>query len=112
QSRARFVVEPISIGSRTIRPGRIILLLIGSANRDPDVFDRPDEFDINRPRNSHLSFGLGPHYCLGAQLARIEATALFGELLRRCQNLSEDGPTVRDPTSIFRSYSSVPLRCG
>jgi cytochrome P450 len=109
QSRARRVVEPISVGDQPVRVGRIVLLLIGSANRDEQVFEHPDVFDIHRPRHPHLSFGAGGHYCLGAQLARLEAAALFGNLLQRCEALWADVPPTRDLTSVFRSYSRVPL---
>ena len=58
-----------------------VLVSIGAANRDPDVFPQPDEFDIHRANaNDHLSFGSGPHLCLGASLARLEARVVLEEL--------------------------------
>jgi cytochrome P450 len=63
-------------------------LLYGSANRDPQGFERPDELDLARKPNSHLAFGAGTHFCLGAPLARLELDVLFTTLLRRL-------PTVR-----------------
>jgi cytochrome P450 len=112
QSRARRLVEPLCVDSQMLRPGRIALLLLGSANRDPEIFARADEFDMARRRNPHLGFGLGAHYCLGAQLARIEGAAVFGQLAQRCSAISLDAPTVRDHGSVFRAYASVRLRCG
>lgn len=107
QSRARMVVEPLVIGERTLRSGRVILLLIGSANRDPNVFVNPDQFALARRSHQHLSFGAGPHFCLGAALARIEAQALFTCLIRGCRSLQPSAPAVRDMSSVFRTYESV-----
>jgi cytochrome P450 len=110
QSRARLVTEPVVIAGRTIRAGRVILLLIGAANRDPQAFHAPDRFDLERRSPPHLSFGAGPHYCLGAQLAQIEALALFSALVRRCRVLALESAPVRDMSSVFRCYRSVVLR--
>ena len=66
-----------------IRAGQKVLVWEGSANRDESVFDRADEFDIGRRPNPHLGFGQGVHYCLGANLARLELRVLFEELLAR-----------------------------
>jgi len=66
-----------------IEAGQKVQIWEGSANRDASVFDRADEFDIARKPNPHLGFGQGVHYCLGANLARLELRVLFEELLSR-----------------------------
>ncbi|MFD7442089.1 cytochrome P450 [Streptomyces sp. NPDC059909] len=84
----RWVLDDIEIGGTLVPRGSELALLFGSANRDPARFDRPDELDLARPDNPHITFGAGIHYCLGAPLARIELAASFGELLR-------EAPTMR-----------------
>lgn len=68
-----------------------LYLCVASANRDPRVFDEPDEFRLDRPKNKHLAFGAGIHYCLGAPLARLEGTIAFTELLGRFPNIQRAG---------------------
>ncbi|MDN3294405.1 cytochrome P450 [Streptomyces ficellus] len=83
----RWVLDDVEIGDLTIPRGSEVALLFGSANRDPARFDRPDELDLSRTDNPHISFGAGVHYCLGAPLARLELAASFGELLRRAPTM-------------------------
>src|SRR2546423_7164008 len=73
-------VEP---HGRLISAGDKVVLLYSSANRDETVFDEPDRFDVRRTPNHHLGFGFGPHFCLGATLARIELRAIFEVMIRR-----------------------------
>ena len=68
--------------------GDRVLMLYASANRDDTVFDRPDELDFSREENPHLAFGIGPHFCLGANLARMEVKTVFQELLSRLPDIS------------------------
>ncbi|MFD6873574.1 MULTISPECIES: cytochrome P450 [unclassified Streptomyces] len=77
----RWVLEDIQVGGTFIPRGAEVALLFGSANRDPARFTNPDELDLTRTDNPHLTFGAGIHYCLGAPLARLELTASFGALL-------------------------------
>ncbi|MFZ5638783.1 MAG: cytochrome P450 [Pseudomonadota bacterium] len=107
QSRARYTRESVRIGEHEIRPGRIVVLLIGSANRDPDVFEDPDSVLLTRRTNPHLSFGVGVHFCLGAFLARAEAHAAFRALLGRKWRPAPDTLPVRDLSSVFRGYRSI-----
>ncbi len=109
QSRLRLVREPIEIGGRTIRPGRLLLLLIGSANRDERHFADPDRLDLARSPNPHLSFGGGIHYCLGAYLADLEGEIVFDRLVRRFSRLAPAGAAIRQPESAFRTYAQVPI---
>jgi cytochrome P450 len=109
QSRLRFVQEAIEIGERMIKPGRLLLLLLGSANHDERQFVKPEELDVTRNPNPHLSFGGGDHYCLGAGLARMESAVVFERLLYHFQRLEPAGETVRNVGSPFRTYERVPL---
>ena len=73
--------RPVTLSDVEVPGGADVLVCIGAANRDPDVFARPDEFDLRRSNaNEHLSFGSGPHFCLGASLARLEARVVLEEL--------------------------------
>jgi cytochrome P450 len=82
-SKRRTATRDVTLGGQSIEAGQKIQIWEGSANRDASVFDRADEFDIARKPNPHLGFGQGVHYCLGANLARLELRVLFGELLSR-----------------------------
>ncbi|MFE9255638.1 cytochrome P450 [Streptomyces sp. NPDC006879] len=84
----RWVLDDIEVGGVTLPRGAEVALLFGSANRDPARFARPDELDLRRSDNPHITFGAGIHYCLGAPLARLELAASFGALLR-------DAPPMR-----------------
>lgn len=82
-SKRRTATRPVTLGGRAVEAGQKVQIWEGSANRDPAVFQDPDVFDIARKPNAHLGFGHGVHYCLGANLARLELRVLFGELLPR-----------------------------
>jgi cytochrome P450 PksS len=87
--------------------------VIGSANRDENVFENPDELQISRDPNRHLSFGQGIHFCLGAPLARMEGQIAFATLLRRLPNLRLKTPyhSLRWRPSIFlRGLAALPLK--
>jgi len=82
-SKRRTATRDVSLGGCTIEAGQKVQIWEGSANRDPLVFADADTFDIARKPNPHLGFGQGVHYCLGANLARLELRVLFEELLER-----------------------------
>jgi cytochrome P450 len=82
-SKRRTATRTVTLGGVSIEAGQKVQIWEGSANRDASVFDRADEFDITRKPNPHLGFGQGVHYCLGANLARLEFRVLFEELLSR-----------------------------
>ncbi|MGA8328825.1 MAG: cytochrome P450, partial [Mycobacterium sp.] len=82
-SKRRTATRDVMLGGQSISAGQKVQIWEGSANRDADVFDRADEFVVNRKPNPHLGFGQGVHYCLGANLARLELRVLFEELLSR-----------------------------
>jgi cytochrome P450 len=79
----RFALEDFEHGGVQFKRGDMVGFLYGSANRDPQAFERPDEFDVRRHPNAHLAFGSGAHFCLGAPLARLELEILFTTLLQR-----------------------------
>jgi cytochrome P450 len=87
QATDRIVAEEFEVAGQRFKPGRFVLLLLGSANRDPRHFDEPDRLDLGRSENRHLSFSQGVHFCLGAQLARAEAEIALTSLLRRFPDL-------------------------
>ncbi|TYB50870.1 cytochrome P450 [Nonomuraea sp. PA05] len=78
----RFTLEPVEIGGEWLPAGEPVLVALAAANRDPDRFPRPDVPDLTRQDNGHLSFGHGPHYCLGALLARLVGRAALAEVVR------------------------------
>ncbi len=86
----RVAAEPIEVGGVILAAGAQITLLFGSANRDPEQFPDADSFDLNRAPNRHLAFGHGPHRCLGAALARMEARVAFTRILERLPDLRLD----------------------
>jgi cytochrome P450 len=89
QMTFRFAFEDTPLGQHTAKRGDVAVFLLGGANRDPRQFTDPDRLDLRRENaHTHLSFGSGIHYCLGAPLARLEGELVFGELLRRAPNLS------------------------
>jgi cytochrome P450 len=111
QVKSRLVHQPLEIGGRVLRPGRVLILHLGSANHDEDRFARPTELDVTRHPNPHVSFGGGgSHLCLGAALARAEAASVLSFSARRFARLELDGPAVRRHSPNFRSYLSVPIR--
>ncbi|GAA1748020.1 cytochrome P450 [Luedemannella helvata] len=93
---ARVATAASAVGERTVPAGQVINLWIGSANHDEREFLDPDDFDIRRSPNPHLSFGHGIHFCLGAPLARLEAAIAVPMLLRRCPDLA-----VADGVELF-----------
>jgi len=112
QMSGRVTLEDIDdLGGKKIPKGETVLCLLGSANRDPAVYpDRPDRLDITRPNVRPLSFGGGIHFCLGAQLARIEAEIAIATLLRRLPDLKLDdaaNPEWR-PTFVLRGLKRLP----
>jgi cytochrome P450 family 142 subfamily A polypeptide 1 len=111
QSFSRTVVEDTTLRGRTLRAGERVLMLYPSANRDADVFDDPDAFRVER-NPVHLGFGLGKHFCLGANLARMEMRVAFEEILRRCPDMTFADPegAVIVPSALVRSCTRMRVR--
>jgi cytochrome P450 len=106
---ARTTSARLELGGRIIRPGRFLLLLLGSANRDEQQFADPDRFDVSRHPNPHLSFGGGIHHCLGVQLARAQGAAVFGTLLARCATIEPAGMPEPRPHANLRGHVRIPV---
>jgi pimeloyl-[acyl-carrier protein] synthase len=95
QRASRVALADTEIAGRPVRAGELIIVLIAGANRDPARFGDPDRFDVGRPDAGHLAFASGPHYCVGATLARAEAEIAVASLARRYPRLALAGPDVR-----------------
>lgn len=105
----RTATADVTIGDVTVRRGEKVAALLGAANRDPAVFDAPDEFRPTRDPNPHLAFGAGVHFCLGAPLARMELAESLALLWQRMPGLRlVDEPTSRG-TFVLRGHTSVPV---
>ena len=110
QTDFRIARAEIALRGRKIRTGDGVILLTGSANRDETAFENADSFDITRKGSRHLSFGLGVHQCIGAELARLEASAVFTEALQKLGKieLAENQPRYRWST-VIRGLSALRL---
>lgn len=107
----RAVVAPCELGGVRLAPGALVAAGIAAANRDPEVFDDPDRFDLGRQPGRHLGFGLGRHVCLGAALARLEAQVALATLLRRCPDFTGPGePPAWKRSVVLRGPVSLPVR--
>jgi cytochrome P450 len=87
QRQPRRVTEAVELGGQQLQPGQIVMQFLHGANRDPQQFPAPDDFDIRRANNRHLAFGNGVHFCVGAPLARVEGPIAISTVLRRMPNL-------------------------
>lgn len=111
QILARYVTRDVELHGQTVPAGSQMILLLGSANRDPRVFPDPDTYDIDRDLDALLSFGVGRHYCLGANLARLEARIVLDELLDRVATIEVDrARSIRVHSSNVRGFASMPVR--
>ena len=108
----RTALRATQVRGQAIAKGEKILTLIGAGNRDPRMFDNPDSFDIGRDNAArHLSFGGGIHFCVGAELARLEGRIAFEQLATRLPGLTvdTDAPAWREGF-LFRGMSTLPAR--
>lgn len=108
QHVSRIVGERIDLDGVTLRPGRLVHLMLGGANHDPARFTDPARLDIGRNPNPHVSFGGGAHSCLGASLGRLEAVVVLERLLARCATIEPVRAPRRRPMQVFRSYDDIP----
>ena len=106
----RVVAEAIKIGGQTLAEGDLVYLVLAATNRDPDRFADPDQLDLGRTDNRHLSFGNGPHFCLGAPLTRLQGEVAIGTLVRRLPTLRLATPPVQwRPNPMQRGPACLPL---
>ena len=107
---ARTAVSDTVVRGQKIRAGESVCLFYPSASRDEDVFAEPFKFDIGRNPNPHLSFGIGEHFCLGANLARLELAVIFTELAKRLDHAEMAGPVERLRSSFVGGVKHMPIR--
>ncbi|MFE6921492.1 cytochrome P450 [Nocardia sp. NPDC057663] len=114
QLTKRLATRDVVIGGETIRAGDHVLVCLGAANRDPEVFPRPDEFDITRAPRDHLAFGHGMHGCLGGALAQLQTRIALDGLLRRHPRMSAPGDEFawQDRSFLLRGLDSLPVSFG
>ncbi len=106
----RTATRDVEIRDVCIRAGDKVTLWYPSANRDEEVFEAPDRFDVARTPNEHLTFGIGEHFCLGANLARLELRVLFEGLLRRLPDITVAGPLRRLRSNMVDGIKEMPVR--
>lgn len=109
QGLFRQTTEPCPLGGVELPNGANVLVLFASANRDERVFDQPDAFNVERDSSEHLALGHGIHYCLGAQLARLETRLVLESLLERGIDLEPAGECVATHNPILRGFLSMPV---
>ncbi len=108
----RWVLEPFELHGVEIPQGAELGLLFGSANRDPEVFDAPDELRLDRDPNPHLTFGAGIHYCLGATLGRLELQTSFSAMLTRFPGMEPVEEPRWKPNYVIRGLEGLRVRLG
>ena len=110
QLDVRVALEDVEFDGRLVKKGQGVMVLLGSANRDPEVFNDPDRLDLTRQEANHISFGRGIHHCLGASLARLEGRLTFESILERFTDIrmQADRPVFRD-NIILRGLDVLPV---
>ena len=110
QLLSRYALHHAQVAGTVIPAGSYVLLLIGAANRDEAVFRDPDSFDVRRDAHRHLAFGHGIHFCLGAPLARLEATVALRCLLPHLSRTQIAGEPDWKPNTVLRGLQHLPAR--
>jgi cytochrome P450 len=111
QVTVRIAARDTEVCGHAVPAGRFVSLMLGGANRDPEVFDDPQRFDVTRANaGEHLAFSAGIHYCLGASLARLEGEVALRMLFERFPDLHLDGRPVRRQMRVLRGYEHLPMR--
>jgi cytochrome P450 len=98
------------VGNVPVRKGEKVVVWFSSANRDEEVFAKPSQFDVGRAENDHLTFGHGPHFCLGAHLARLQMRAMFGAVLDRLHDIEPAGEPIRLRSNFQNGIKRLPIR--
>lgn len=110
QTFFRTTTRDIEVGGTRIPEGRKVLLFLGSANRDPQRWENPDAFDLNRDPSGHVGFGFGIHQCVGQHVARLEAATILNVLAKKITSIEISGPTRRHHNNTLRAWESLPVR--
>lgn len=105
----RTATQDIELRGQTIKKGDKVTFWYPSANRDEEIFDAPDTFDITRSPNDHIAFGAGEHFCLGAHLARLELNVVFEEILTRMKDVQLAGQPRRLRSNFINGVMSMPV---
>jgi cytochrome P450 len=107
----RTATRDTELRGQHVRAGEKVVVFYPSANRDEDVFDEPDRFDITRrPAGDLMTFGAGPHFCLGNYLARLQMRVTFQEVLRRLPDMEPAGPVQRLQSNFINGIKHMPVR--
>ncbi|MBO4207829.1 cytochrome P450 [Micromonospora echinofusca] len=106
----RHARHDVELSGGLVRRGEAVAVWVGSANRDAEVFPDPYRFDVARPDNRHIAFGFGPHYCLGAPLARMTLAVFFAELFRAFDRIEPDGPVTHLASNFIAGITHLPVR--
>ncbi len=106
----RTVARDTEMRGQQLRKGDLMALFLASANRDEEIFDQPERFDIGRTPNDHLAFGYGEHFCLGANLARMELRVMMQELLPYLGRIELAGPVSRTRSVVVPGIKHLPIR--
>jgi cholest-4-en-3-one 26-monooxygenase len=106
----RTATRDVHMHGQTIREGDKVVIFYPSANRDERRFVNPETFDVTRTPNDHLAFGIGEHFCLGANLARLEIKLIFEEMLRRLPDLELAGPVRRLRSNFLNGIKGMPVK--
>lgn len=105
----RTATEAVRVGEAEIEPGQRVVTWIGSANRDAEIFDNPDTFDVGRTGNRHVSFGAGRHMCLGSRLARLEITAYLRTLRSTVGSMQLEGEPRYNGSNFTWGLNELPV---
>ena len=109
QLTSRMVTEDRELCGHRLRRGQQLVLMLAAANRDPEQFEEPERLDVTRADVRHLALGHGLHFCLGAQLARLEGALALEALVTRFPRLRRDGPVVWGDNTVLRGPRALPL---
>jgi cytochrome P450 len=111
QQFRRTATRDTTLGDQQVRAGDKVVIWFGAADRDPAVFADPHRLDLRREPNPHVAFGVGPHFCLGAHLARLETSEMLGALLRHAPDMTVGEP-VRVASNFINGIAQLPARLG
>jgi cytochrome P450 len=108
---SRTATSSTAIGGQRVEAGEMVVMLYASANRDEEVFGpTATTLDLGREPNHHVAFGFGEHFCLGAQLARLEARIFLVELIARVERIEVAGDVVRKRSNLMRGLDALPMQ--